>query len=402
MKNWKDDIVAALSVSFVAIPQALAYATMAGLPAYTGLYATAVPTIIAALSGSSTILSTGPVATISLLTAAALVKYAANPLELIAAAAVLSMLVGFIQIVLSIVRAGSLINFIAHPVLIGFTTAAACIIWFSQVPTLLGVVVSDQPYFYKVFVETMVNLNSANVYTATIGIGSIFTVLLLRKFFPHAPAALIVIIAGALLGNYLGYAGPIVGDVPRGFRLFELATMSTINVTGLVSDAFAIAVIGFISGTSVIKQLAVQSHDKVNPHREMFAQGLANITSGIFGSYPVAGSISRTALNMAAGAQSRFASVGTGIVAIIVMLFFTPLFYYVNYASLAAIIMVTVAELINFKEIVRLSTVKGNDGLVALVTLSATLYFAPHFDIGIMIGVCAATISKLYKTVRHL
>lgn len=402
-KFWRKDFAAALSVSFIAIPQALAYAAMAGLPPYIGLYATSVPTFIAALLGTSRVLSTGPVAIISLLTAASIAQYGSDPSQLIVAAVMLSVMVGLIQIVLGLAKVGSFINFIAHPVLSGFTTAAAFIIWFSQVPKLLGVSVSDQPHFYQVFLETLEKLPSLHPASAFIGISSILLLFLLKKFAPKVPAALIVVIIGTYISMVMHYGGPIVGDVPRGFALFDFRTISGINPTSLFTNALIIAIVGFVSGISIIKQLAVQTRDKVNPNKELLAQGFANISSGLVGAYPIAGSVSRTALNLSAGAQTRLASIFLGLISVLVMIFFTPYLYHLTYASLAAIIMVAVFDLIDIKEIYRLLRTQMRDGLVALVTLVATLFFAPHLDIGIMVGIVASVLAHLHRSANpHL
>lgn len=397
MKTWKKDLAAALSVSFIAIPQALAYATMAGLPAYVGLYATALPTFFAGLFGTSRVLSTGPVAIISLLTAASLAEFASNPTQLIIASVVLTLLVGLIQIVLGMLRMGSVVNFIAHPVLSGFGTAAAFIIWFSQIPKLLGVPITNHPHFYQVFIQTIQNLSMIDGATMIIGVGSILFFLLLKKLALKLPVALMVIAGGTMLSIYFNYSGPIVGSVPQGFSLFDVRSIIGFNPTSLFTNAFIIAVVGFVSGISIIKQLAVQTRDKVNPNQELIAQGIANMSSGLVGGFPVAGSVSRTAVNMNAGADSKFASVFLGLICLFVMIFFTPFLFHITYASLAAIIMVSVADLIDVKEIQRLLKTQYRDGVVAVVTLVATLFFAPHLDVGILIGIVASLLAHLHR-----
>lgn len=396
----RKDLTAAITVSFVAIPQALAYAAMAGLPAYVGLYATSIPTFIAAFFGTSRILSTGPIAIISLLTATSLASYGPDPAQLIIAAVVLSLLVGCIQIVLGILHMGSLINFIAYPVLSGFTTAAAFIIWFSQVPKLFGVAVSEQPHFYQVFLETLSKLSTFHMPTMIIGLGSVLTLLMLKKYAPRLPAALIVVIAGTIMSMGMQYDGNIIGNVPQGFYLFDMRSIIGFDPSGLLTNAFIIAVVGFVSGISIIKQLAVQTRDKVNPNREMIAQGMANVSSGLIGSYPVAGSVSRTAINMNAGAQSRLSSMLLGMISLIVMIFLAPLLFHLTYASLAAIIMVAVGELIDIKEIKRLLLTQYRDGIVALLTFASTLFFAPHLDLGILVGIVASVFAHMHRVAK--
>lgn len=398
-ENWRADLAAAVSVSFIAIPQALAYATMAGLPPYIGLYATSIPTFFAAFFSTSRVLSTGPVAIISLLTAASLSQLGTtDPVQILTAAAILSILVGIFQIVLGLVRAGTVINFIAHPVLSGFTTAAAFIIWFSQVPKLLGIVVSNHAHFYQIFIETIRNLSQIDASTAFIGMGSIFALMLFKKLMPKAPAALLVVVAGTLMSMVMQYSGPIVGSVPNGFEFFDVKNLLGFDASNLLVNAFVIAVVGFVSGISIVKSLAIHTRDKVNPNKELFAQGAANISSGLVGSFPVAGSVSRTALNMNAGAKTRMSSMFLGIISILVMLFFTPYLYYLTYASLAAIIMVAVFELIDFKEIFRLLKSQPRDGAVAAITLGSTLLFAPHLDIGILIGIGASVLAHMHRS----
>ncbi len=398
-KFWRADLIAALSVSFVAIPQVLAYASMAGLPPYLGLYASTIPTFIAAFLGTSKILSTGPVAVVSLLTASALSRIVVtDPSQLVLLAVVLAVFVGVIQVAFGLLKLGSFINFVAHPVMIGFTTAAAFIIGFSQVPKLLGVKIVDQEHFYQTVIEVIRNLSHLNTTTAMLGVGSLIFLLILKKIAPKVPGALFVIVGGMIVAKMLHYDGPIVGDIPRGFKLVDVSGVAALDFKPLFSSAMVIAIVGFMEGISVVKSLATQTRDKVNPNKEFIAQGFANISSGLIGSFPVAGSVSRTALNFASGAQTQLASMFLGIISLLALFLLAPLLYYLTYASLAAIIIVAVIGLVKVKEISELLRVRPRDGMVAVATLGSTLFFAPHLDSGIIVGIVASIIAHLHRS----
>ena len=397
-RYWKQDLNAALAVSLVAIPQALAYATMAGLPAYLGLYALTIPTIIAALLGTSSILSTGPYAVVSVLIAATLSKLGtANVHQLISTGIMLAVLVGLIQIILGIFKVGSFIQYITRPVLYGFTTAAAIIILISQIPSLLGIQIARSPHVFELMMNLLNHFNGIDYVTAFIGTLSIFLLLALKKLTPQLPAVLIVVIVGIIVSLSLHYTGPLVGEIPRGFSVIDISLLSHVNVYQLLPSAFIIAIIGFMSSISILKSISIKKDEVIEPNRELFAQGVANISSAFIGAFPVSGSISRTVLNMQSGAKSKYSSVYLGVITMVVMYFFTSFLFHVTYATLAAIIIVSVSELIDIKEMQKMFKICISDGIVALVTIIATIALSPHIDYGILIGICMSVLANIFR-----
>lgn len=404
LKNFhlsKEDIVAGISVSFVAIPQSLAYAALAGVPVYYGLYALSIPTIIAALLGTSKILSTGPVAPISLLTAALLQQFSLeNPSSIVTYAAALAILVGLIQIILGLSKLGTIINYIARPVIVGFTTASAFVIGFSQVPQLFGLIIGKHDHFISSVLDMILHINQLSIETTIFGISALIYIILMKKYVPLFPSALIVVAGSTLLSKFLNYNGLIVGNIPQGLPSINIGALTDAPISLMLPSALIISVVGFMGSVTVIKSLAHKTQDRIDPNKELIAQGGANLSAGMIGSFPVAGSVSRTALNYSMGAKSKVASIIVGVIAIIVILGFSQILYYLPFAILAAIIIAAISDLIKINEIIELVKIRPHDGIVTIITLVSTLLFSPHLDHGILIGIIASIGMHLHQSAR--
>ncbi|MGD9129232.1 MAG: SulP family inorganic anion transporter [Candidatus Woesebacteria bacterium] len=400
-KSWKADLTAGVSVAIVAIPQALAYANLAGLPPHLGLYAASIPTIIAALFSSSKVLSTGPTAITSLLTAASLTVLAtANGSELLLLASSLTILVGLIQMALGAAKLGSFVNYIAHPVIAGFTTAAALIIALSQIPKLIGVEIARHPHFYETLIDIIKHLNQAKIFTLVLSTAALIFLITFKKLKPRFPGVLVVVVSGILISYLAGYQGSIVGEIPQNLPSLSLPDLFGLPLRSLFTTALIIAIVGYVEGVSIAKSLAKKTRDKIKPNQEVLAQGLANLSSGMLGSFPVAGSVSRTALTYSSGAQSKLASVMLGLISLVAIITLTPFLYYLPTAILAAIITHAVLGLIRFDEIIKLIKRRPRDGAVAAVTAVSAFIFAPHLDHGILIGILASILVHLHRSAK--
>ena len=402
----KADAIAGLTVALVLIPQSMAYAQLAGLPAYVGLYASFLPVMVAAIFGSSRQLGTGPVAIVSLMSAAAMQPFAAFGSETVVAySAMLALMIGVFQLALGLLRLGVLVDFLSHPVVVGFTNAGALIIGTSQLPKIFGLnVKADQfEHHYEFLWATLTSLGNTQLTTFAIGAFALITLIVLKKYAPRLPGVLITVFLTTLMSWAVGFeamGGSVIGAIPVGLPSFAVPTVALDfkTLSSLAATAVVIGLIGFVEAISIAKAMASQTRQRLSANQELVGQGLGNMTSGLFGGYAVSGSFSRSAVNFAAGAVTGFSSVVTGLLVAITLLFLTPLLHHLPQATLAAVIIMAVVNLIKFAPIKHAWKVEPHDGVVAVVTFFATMIFAPHLDKGILIGVVLSLGLFLYRT----
>jgi SulP family sulfate permease len=399
------DIIAGITVALVLVPQSMAYAQLAGLPAYYGLYASFLPGMVAALFGSSRQLATGPVAVVSLMTATALEGLALSPELYVVYAIVLALMVGAFQLALGVMRMGVLVSFLSHPVIVGFTNAAAIIIATSQMSKIVGVVAEKGEHHYETVWNVIVAASTdTHMLTLAVGVAAIAIMYVTKKLWPTTPGVLIAVISTTIFSWAYGFAekgGAVVGDVPAGLTAPSFPVgLEWDVIVQLMSTAVLIGVIGFMEAISVAKAMAAQTRQRLNADQELIGQGLANLISGLFQGYAVSGSFSRSAVNITAGAVTGFSSIVTGIAVGITLLFLTPLLYHLPQATLAAVIMMAVVNLIKIKPILYAWKVQPNDGTVAIVTFVLTLIVAPHLETGIAVGVILSLVLYLYRTMH--
>lgn len=400
--DLRGDLSAGLTVGVMLIPQGMAYALIAGLPPIYGLYASFVPLLLYALLGSSRQLAVGPVAMVSLLVAAGVAPLAGGDAErYIMLSLALVTIVGAIQLVLGLARFGFLANFLSHPVLAGFTSAAALIIGFSQLNHLLGVDLPRSNYVHEILWSAIEQAGEIHGLTLLIGLGSIALLIGLRRWKAQLPGALIVVVVTTFLVGLLGLDEQqvsIVGDVPGGLPAPVLPLVSWQDVQALIPSALIISLVGFMESIAVAKVYASRHRYEVDANQELVALGMANLGGAFFHSYPVAGGFSRTAVNDRAGARTPLASVISAALIGLTLALLTPLFYYMPNAVLAAIVIVAVAGLVDVKEALYLWRTNRYDfGLMAL-TFVATLTLG--IEEGILVGVVASMLLVLYQSSR--
>lgn len=400
----KKDLIAGLTVSLVAIPQSLAYAQLAGVPAYYGLYAALIPTIIGALFGSSSQLSTGPVAMTSLLTAASVAPLAVHGSEMFYAYVVLlALLSGLFQVLFGALRMGVVLNFLSHPVLMGFINAAAIIIGLSQIPTLLGISASQSEHFLVDIWHVFSNIDTMHGLSVAFGVSAITMLLLFKKFAPRIPGVLVTVVLLTFVSYMIGYAdmgGKVVGLVPQGLPSLSLPLLDWHATVLLLPAAFIIALISFMEAMSSAKVIAIQTRQPWDENKELIGQGLAKIAAAFSHSMPVSGSFSRSALNLATNAQTGFSSIVSAIFVLLTLLFFTSLLFHLPKPVLAAVIIMAVIGLINFKAIFNAWRASRDDGISAIVTFLATLAFAPNIQNGIITGIILSLALLLYRMMQ--
>ncbi len=530
-QTLRADLVAGVTVALVLIPQSMAYAQLAGMPAYYGLYAAFLPVMVGALWGSSSQLATGPVAVVSLLTASALAPLAAIGSEqFIALAILLTFLVGLIQLGLGAFRLGAVVNLISHPVIIGFMNAAAIIIALSQLNKLLGVSMSRSENFMHDIWGVLQQLGDTRLLTLLMGLGALATMLLLKRYAPKMPGVLIAVVVTTLVSWNIGFeskmtsevnrianpemraearaylageaeirelekslvqqlaalkkvrsdqkehsadvaamdyrldltmlelsdrkkenrkrfqalrrhlfiagtdaqgnamlalrgqaateaaqwrinkidaqgvhwvgGGEVVGNIRPGLPSLALPRFDWDSISALLSAALVISLVAFMEATAIARAMAAKTRERIDPNQELIGQGLANIIASFSQAFPVSGSISRSAVNIGAGAVTGLSSVISGLLVLLTLLFLTPLLYHLPQAVLAAIIMLAVMGLINFKAIRHVWQTQRHDGAAAIVTFVATLFFAPHLDMGILFGAGVAIALFLLRQMK--
>lgn len=532
-ENLRADLIAGLTVAMVLVPQSMAYAQLAGMPPYYGLYAAFLPVLIGALWGSSHQLATGPVAMVSLLTGTTLARFAAPGTDqFITLAIALALIVGVMELALGIFRLGAIVNFLSHPVVVGFTNAAAIIIALSQLNKLLGVSVGRSESFLVDIWGVVRLVGDTHWPTLAMGMSAFAIMVLMKKYLPKWPGVLIAVAfttviswvaefervgragladfgdlpvrnvietvmsttarigelereiaakkieilklsrehpeghprilaldydvdvllfenrivererslrmaelrkfrlvqvigeppryhlddlkpAGAntdrriwrvtKLDNdkiHLAGGGEVVGTIPPGLPSVAVPKLSWDMLSALFSTALVITLVGFMEAVSVAKSMATRTRQRINPNQELIGQGLANIVGSFCKAFPVSGSFSRSAVNLAAGAVTGLSSVVTAVIVLVTLLLFTPLLYHLPQAVLAAVIMVAVVNLINFKAILHAWRAHRHDGIAAVVTFATTIGFAPNLDTGLLVGAGLAVVLYLYRTMH--
>ncbi|MCX7945413.1 MAG: SulP family inorganic anion transporter [Hydrogenophilus sp.] len=515
------DVVAGVTVALVLIPQSMAYAQLAGMPAYYGLYASFLPVMVAAMWGSSAQLATGPVAIVGLMTSAALMPLAQSPEHYVALAALLALMVGILQFSLGVFRLGAAVNLLSHPVLVGFTNAAAIIIALSQLNKLLGVPTERSDSFLKDIAGVLAQLPDTHWPTLAMGVGALGLMIWMRRKLPKWPNVLVAVAVTTAISWAIGFeqrrevaaeafvdepvramvaayhetakeigkrkeiaaqknaqareqeatlaaaehlrltqeaqrlmieaeilaqenrarlaelralrfaphaegmgwiqntggewriervrrngmvvltaGGEVVGTIPRGLPELKVPHFSWSDMVSLLSSAAVIALLAFMEAISIAKAMAIKTRAKIDPNQELIGQGLANVVAAFSQAFPVSGSFSRSAVNLSAGAVTGFSSVVTAGLVVVTLLFLTPLLYHLPQSVLAAVIMMAVLGLVNVRALVHAWQTHRHDGIAAVATFVATLAFAPHLDLGILLGVALSLGFFLQRRMR--
>ena len=415
--DFSGDLIAGVIVAIMLIPQGMAYALLAGLPPQQGLYASILPVLLYGIFGTSRYLAVGPVAIVSLLTAASVGAMAeGGSAEYIQLAITLAFLVGIFQTAMGLFRAGFLVNFLSHPVLSGFSSAAAIVIGFSQVKSLLGISIPRSEHFYEQVVDVVRHLPETNGVTLGMGVVGIAILLFFKQRLPallkqrrvppqlatpiSKSAPLLIVLLGALLVAAFQLHNSadvgIVGSVPAGLPSFTQPSFDFGTWQTLLATALAISFVGYMESYSVAKSLASKRREKVVANQELLALGLANIGATFTGGYPVTGGFSRSLVNFSAGARTTVASLITAILIGISVLFLTPLFYYIPKTMLAAIIIVAVSGLFDAKTMRQVWLYNKRDAAALFATFFAVL--ALGVENGILVGAAASLVLFIART----
>jgi SulP family sulfate permease len=395
---------AGATVAVLLIPQGMAYAVLAGMPAITGLYAAMAALLVYAVLGTGRYSSVAPVAIDSLLVAAAVAPLAAgDPDRYVALAGLLALLTGLVQIAAGTLRLGALIGFVSAPVITGFTAAAALTIAASQLKDLLGVSASAGTTLVEGVSAVIPRLGDTRPLTVAVGVAAIVALIVLRRLVPKLPGPLIVVAVAAAVVALPGLAGQVavLGPVPSGLPTPALPSLSLTDAAALLPSAAAIALVSYLESISTATAFARRTRTRVNPTGELIAVGAANIAAGFVRGFSVAGGFSRGAVNFAAGARTPMSGVLAAVLVGIALLTITPLLAFLPKVALAAIIMVAVASLVDVRGAIGIARVRHSDLVALLITFAATVVLGPAGGLGV--GVAVSIAIFLRQSVRpHL
>jgi SulP family sulfate permease len=400
---FKGDLIAGITVGIVLIPQGIAYALIAGLPPIYGLYCALVPQAMYAIFGSSRQVAVGPVAMDSLIVATGVSTLAlAGSESYISIAILLALMVGAIQFIMGVFSLGFIVNFLSKPVITGFTSAVALIIGLNQFRNLFGVDIVQSDQIQIILEDIWLQVNNFNPYTTSIGLISAFLIIFFRKINKKIPNALIVVILGILIMKYFGNSFTevaIVKDIPSGLPKFGFPEFDIPLLRELLPIAVTLVMVGYLEIISIGKSLeAKQDVYRIRPNQELIALGISNMVGSLFKAYPSTSSFSRSAINQESGAKTGMAALISVVMVVITLLFLTPLFYHLPQTVLAAIIIVAVFGLINFKEAIFLWKANQLDFCLMFATFLATLLLG--IEQGIIIGVSLSLIILIFRTSR--
>ncbi|MBD0403845.1 sulfate permease [Flammeovirga sp. EKP202] len=403
LKNYKKsylsgDLFAGLTVGIMLIPQGMAYASLAGMPAVYGLYAAMVPQFIYALLGTSRHVSVGPVAIDSMLIAATVSSIASVSSDnYIEAVLLLTLMIGLFQVFFGLIRLGFLVNFMSKPVISGFTSAAAFIIGIDQLKNLFGVELTARGTALEVLWATVQQFDAFNVQSILIGISGLFIIHFTKKWLKKVPGSLVVVLFGLGIMYFFHLEVKVLGSIPSGLPVLKIPYFKLDLILQLLPASAIIGLIAYMESISVSKalQLKHKNEYKIKNNREFIALGLSDIIGSFLGAFHTTGGFSRSAVNEQSGAITNLANIISGVILLFTLLFLTPYFEELPLAIIGAIILVAVYGLIDIEYPRLLWKTKREDFYMLAITFLVTLFF------GIQIGILSGMILSLLLLVRR-
>tara|TARA_R110001592_G_scaffold362545_1_gene676969 strand:- start:253003 stop:254748 length:1746 start_codon:yes stop_codon:yes gene_type:complete len=401
--NLIGDVSAGIIVSVLLVPQGMAYAMLAGLNPIHGLYAVTLPLLVYAVLGSSRQLAVGPGAMVSLLVGAGISSLSPDSyLSYFYYAITLALLVGLTQFSMGIFKLGFVVNFLSQPVIKGFTSAAAFIIGFGQVKHLLKLNFPNSNHIQDIFIGIYSTIEQTHWLTMGIGLVGIVIIKYAKHIHPAIPGSLIAVVLSILLVKFMGLSDSgvlVLGEVPSGLPGFSLPTFEMDTWLSLFPIAITISLVGFAESFSIGKTLQAKHKDyHINANKELIALGMANISASFVRGFPVTGGLSRSAVNDQSGAKTPLSSIISAGLIVLTLVFFTSYFYYLPYAILAAVIIVAVSSIVDFKGPIELWTKDRKDFYMYMVTFLGTLTMG--IVLGILTGMILSLMLVIYRASR--
>lgn len=396
----KADSIAGLTGAIIVLPQGIAFAAIAGMPPIYGLYTAMITPIIAALFGSSWHLISGPTTAISLVIFGTVSNFAIpeSP-EYIQFVLTLTLLAGVFQLGMGLARLGTLVNFVSHSVIVGFTAGAAILIATSQLGKVFGLEISREGDFIDKWHQIFLGLGDTNYYVFAIAITTLIIAMAIKKFTPRIPNLLVAMIGGSVLAYFIRgseYGVSLVGKLDAGFPPFSMPDIARLEIEELVPYAFAIALLGLIEAVAIGKSIASQSGQRIDGNQEFIGQGLSNIVGSFFSSYAGSGSFTRSGVNYTAGARTPMAAIFAAALLLLILLLIAPLTAYLPIAAMGGIILLVAYNLIDFKSIKQIFHSSRAEATVFSVTMLSTLFLELEF--AIYMGVIISLVFYLQRT----
>jgi len=394
------DIIAGLTGAVIVLPQGIAFATIAGLPPQYGLYTAMVTPIVAALFGSSFHLISGPTTAISIVIFSAISHHAVpGTPEFISLVLTITFLAGVFQLAFGLARLGTLVNFVSHTVVIGFTAGAAILIATSQMKNVLGILIPKGESFFHTWVDIFNGFSSINMYIFIIASSTLLSAIIIKRFFPKAPNLLAGLIIGsiiALLFDAPEYNVKLIGEIPAHLPPLSMPDFSFASIKMLAPEAFAVALLGLIEAVSISRSIATKSNQRINSNQEFIGQGLSNITGSFFSSYAGSGSFTRSGINYTAGAKTPLSAIFAAIILMLIILLIAPLTAYLPVAAMGGVILVVAYNLIDIHHIKMILKNSQSETAILLTTFFSTLFLELEF--AIYLGVLLSLIVFLART----
>ena len=398
----KADIIAGLTCASMSIPQGIAFAAIAGLPAEYGFYSAMVAPIIAVLFGSSWHMVCGPATAISALLFSSLAGlYTPGSAEFIQAALTITFLAGAIQLALGLAKLGNLTNFVSHAVMVGFITGAALLIMLSQFQHALTAELPRPESIFS-FINALAHVGpQTNLYSLAICVITVLSAIIIRKISSKLPHYLLALVVGSLTG-YSMQAGthgvPLVGELKEAIPPFALISFSTDTLRELIPGAVVLALIGLLEAASISKAIAFKTQQDIDTNKEFVGQGMSNIVGSLFSNYMSSGSFTRSGINVEAGARTPLAIIFSSVFLLLILLLIAPLFSHLPIPAMAGIIILVGWRLIEFKELVHYAHTSRSELSIAVVTLLSTIGISLEF--GILVGVGLSLALFLNQTAK--
>jgi SulP family sulfate permease len=399
-ESVRADLIAGFTGAIIVLPQGVAFATIAGLPPQYGLYTAMITPIVAALFGSSRHLISGPTTAISIVVFSAISKHAEpGSDEFIRLALTLTFFAGIYQFAFGLARLGTLVNFVSHTVVVGFTAGAALLIATSQIKHVLGIAIPAGESFLGVWIHIFQSVDKVNLYVFIVAMLTLVTAIVSKKFFPRSPNLLLGLIVGSVAAVVIGseaHGLAMVGEVPGHLPPLSSPELTMDSVRQLGSEAFAIALLGLIEAVSISRSVAAKSHQRIDGNQEFMGQGISNIVGSFFSSYAGSGSFTRSGINYSAGAVTPMSAIFAALSLMLILLLVAPLMSYLPIAGMGGVILLVAYNLIDFHHIKKIFTVSRSETAVLLVTFFATLFMELEF--AIYMGVMLSLVLFLSRT----
>ena len=389
-RGWlRGDVIAGVTVAAYLVPQVMAYAEVAGLPAIVGLWAVVAPLAVYAILGSSNQLSVGPESTTALMTAAAVgAMVAGSPGRYAETAAALAIAVGVLCVLGWIGRLGFLANLLSRPVLVGYLAGIAVLMVISQLGKITRIDVLGGSSFAEVR-SFLTQLDQTHLPTLALAVGVLIFLFVLQRWFPRLPGPLIAMLlaAGVVVVFHLDQVGvAIIGDIPRGLPAPAVPDFSGVELAALLPAALGVAIVGYSDNVLTARAFAAKRHEAIDSGQEFLALGAANLAAGLFHGFPVSSSGSRTVVGDAMGSRSQFYSLVAMIMVLLTMLFLSPLLAVFPRAALGAVVIYAATRLVDVAELRRIARFRRSELILALATAAAVLTFGVLYGVGVAVA----------------